>query len=130
MSNVDNPAVEETEKEFVARMEMPGFEPENILIEVMGERLHVKAERKYEKEEKGGKEWRTTYQRHVTLPAAVVAEKARPATATACSKCTCPRPRRPRPGGCRSPDRCLSPSRSAPRLPEAERRCLIPAILC
>jgi HSP20 family protein len=55
---------------------MPGFEPENILIEVMGERLHVKAERKYEKEEKGRKEWRTTYERHVTLPAAVVAEKA------------------------------------------------------
>jgi HSP20 family protein len=69
-------ALKEEEKEFVARLEMPGFEPENILIEVMGERLHVKAERKYEKEEKEEKEWRTTYERRMTLPAAVVPAKA------------------------------------------------------
>jgi HSP20 family protein len=68
--------LKEEEKELVARLEMPGFEPENILIEVVGERLHVKAERKYERERKEGKEWRTTYERYVTLPAAVVLEKA------------------------------------------------------
>jgi HSP20 family protein len=69
-------ALKEEEKGFVVRLEMPGFEPENILIELLGERLHVKAERKYEKEEKEGKEWRTTYERCMTLPAAVVPEKA------------------------------------------------------
>lgn len=69
-------AVTEAENEFVARMEVPGFEPENILIEVLGERLHVKAERKYEKEEKEGKEWRSTYERYLTLPVAVAPEKA------------------------------------------------------
>ena len=35
---------EETEKELVVRMEMPGFEPSELKVEVTGDRLTVEAE--------------------------------------------------------------------------------------
>lgn len=68
-------AVKEEEKEFVVRMEMPGFEPEHLTVEVTGERVHVKAERAHEKAEKEEPTWRRRYERYVTLPTGVAAEK-------------------------------------------------------
>jgi HSP20 family protein len=68
-------AVKELEKEFLVRMEVPGFEVENFTLEMLPNRLHVKAEREAKEE---GKEpaWHRFYERYVTLPAEVAPEKA------------------------------------------------------
>lgn len=77
-----NVEVEETEKEFVVRMEAPGFEATEFVIEVLGDRLSVKAEHKVEtKRPAEGKEPREVemrarrYERILTLPEGTVAEK-------------------------------------------------------
>jgi len=44
---------EEKEKEFEVRIELPGFEPTEVKVELLGERLTVEAEHKAEKAEKG-----------------------------------------------------------------------------
>lgn len=69
--------MEEKEKEVVVRVELPGFEPSELKVEVLGERLLVEAEHK-EPAEKTEKERKRAYahvKREVTLPAGVVAEK-------------------------------------------------------
>jgi len=45
--------MEEKEKEVIARIELPGFEPSEVKVEVLGERLTVEAEHK-EPAEKAG----------------------------------------------------------------------------
>jgi len=68
---------EEKEKEIVFRMELPGFEPEEVKLELLGERLTVEAEHK----EPAEKEERTErvhahVRRELTLPPEVELEKA------------------------------------------------------
>jgi len=72
--------MEEKEKEVIVKAELPGFTPEEVKVELIGERLTIEAEHK-EKEpaEKGEakvKEERTYAKREVTLPPEVELEKA------------------------------------------------------
>jgi len=69
--------MEEKEKEVVVRFELPGFTPEEVKVELMGDRLMVEAEHK-EPAEKKEKEERTYahVKREVTLPPEVELEKA------------------------------------------------------
>jgi len=69
---------EEKEKELVVRVEMPGFKPEELKVELTPEQLTVEAEHK-EEAEKGKEETERVYahvKRVVTLPAGVETEKA------------------------------------------------------
>jgi HSP20 family protein len=69
---------EEKEKEVVVRVELPGFEPEEIKVELLGERLMVEAEHK-EPAEKTEEKTERAYahaRRELTLPAGVELEKA------------------------------------------------------
>jgi HSP20 family protein len=69
---------EELEREFLVRVEMPGFTPEEIKLEVLPDRLTVEAEHK-EKEEKGKEKVERAYahvRRVMTLPPDVETEKA------------------------------------------------------
>ena len=43
----------ETESHHLLSIDLPGVEKENIFVELLGDRLHVRAERKEEAEEKG-----------------------------------------------------------------------------
>jgi len=67
---------EEKEKEVVVRVEMPGFEPSEVTVELLGERLTMEGEHK-EPAEKGEKIERTYahVKRTVTLPAGIEPEK-------------------------------------------------------
>lgn len=71
---------EETEKEFITRMELPGFEPSELKLEVMGNRLTVEAEHKElakkaeEAEEKAERAY-VHAKRVLTLPPEVELEK-------------------------------------------------------
>jgi len=65
---------EEKEKELVVRAELPGFTPEEVKLEVTGERLMVEAEHKVEK---GKEEAERAYvRRTISLPPEVETEKA------------------------------------------------------
>jgi len=65
---------EDKEKEVVVRAELPGFTPEEVKLEVTGDRLLVEAEHKVEK---GKEEMERAYvRRMITLPSAVETEKA------------------------------------------------------
>jgi len=69
--------MEEKEGEVVVRVELPGFAPEEVKVELLGERLTVEAEhREPEKkeEEKGEREY-AHVKRELTLPPMVEAEK-------------------------------------------------------
>jgi HSP20 family protein len=73
--------MEEMEKEVVVRVELPGFTPEEIKVELLGERLMVEAEHKepVEKKEKEVKAEEREYahvKRELTLPPEVEMEKA------------------------------------------------------
>lgn len=77
--------LEEKEKEVIFRVELPGFEPNELKVELLGERLTIEAEHKEpaekaEKEEKPEKEATERVHAHVkrvlTLPPGVEAEKA------------------------------------------------------
>jgi len=71
--------MEEKEKEIVVRVELPGFAPEEVKVEVTGERLMVEAEHKEpeKKEEKEKVEREYAHvKREVTLPPEIEAEKA------------------------------------------------------
>jgi len=72
---------EENDKEFVIRFELPGFEPAEVKVELIGDRLTVEAEHK----EPAGKEAagkteerseRTRVRRMLTLPPGIVTDKA------------------------------------------------------
>jgi len=69
--------MEEKEKEFVARFELPGFTPEEVRVEVLGGRLTVEAEHKEpaEKPEKEAERVHTHVRRVLTLPPEVETEK-------------------------------------------------------
>jgi HSP20 family protein len=65
--------VEENDQEMVVKAEVPGFEPNELDVQVSGNVLTVKAEKKEEKKGKGGnghyEEQRyRTFHRSVTLP--------------------------------------------------------------
>jgi HSP20 family molecular chaperone IbpA len=71
---------EKKEKEVVIRMEMPGFEPAEVKVEVTGNRLMVEAEHKEpaEKGEKGEEKPERAYvhaKRAMTLPPEIEPEK-------------------------------------------------------
>jgi HSP20 family protein len=69
--------MEEKEKEVVVRVELPGFEPPEVKVEVLEERLTVEAEHKEPAEEKKEKAERayTHVKRVVTLPPGIEPEK-------------------------------------------------------
>jgi HSP20 family protein len=70
--------MEEKEKEVVVRMELPGFEPEEVKVELLGERLTVEAEHKEEPAEKAEEKTERAYarvKRELTLPPGVELEK-------------------------------------------------------
>jgi len=66
--------MEEKEKEVVVRVELPGFAPEEVKVEMVGELLKVEAEHKPVEEEKEKVE-RRFVKREVTLPPEVELEK-------------------------------------------------------
>jgi HSP20 family protein len=71
---------EEKEKEFVVRAELPGFTPEEVKVELMGERLTIEAEHKEEvkKEEAKEETAERTFahvKRTITLPPEIELEK-------------------------------------------------------
>jgi len=76
--------MEEKEKEVIVRAELPGFEPEEVKVELTGETLTVEAEHKEpaEKTEEKGKEKEKVereyahVKRTITLPPTVELEKA------------------------------------------------------
>jgi len=71
--------MEEKEKEVIVRIELPGFEPAELKVEMLEERLTVLAEHKEpaEKPEKAEVEAERTYvKRLISLPPGVEAEKA------------------------------------------------------
>lgn len=68
---------EEKEKEYVVRAEMPGFTPEEVKVELTGERLTIEAEHK-EEPKKGEEKAERTYthvKRLITLPPEIELEK-------------------------------------------------------
>jgi len=69
---------EEKEKEVIVRLELPGFTPEEVRVEVLGGRLTVEAEHREpaENSEKAPERAYAHVKRVMTLPAAVEAEKA------------------------------------------------------
>lgn len=69
--------MEEKEKEIVVRIELPGFMPEEVKVELAGDRLRVEAEHTEPAEKKEKEE--TTYahvKRELTLPPEIELEKA------------------------------------------------------
>lgn len=76
-----NTEIEETEKEILVRMEAPGFEAEEFKVEILGNRLTVKAENAVEAKEPAAAkeahelEKRTRcFERIMTLPEGMVPE--------------------------------------------------------
>ena len=69
--------MEEAEKEFVIRAELPGFDPKEIEVTLTGDVLTIEAARKEEPEvkEKEEKKERRYVKRSVTLPTEVEVEK-------------------------------------------------------
>lgn len=81
-SGVQLPSLDlaETDKEIEVKVDVPGFKPEEIKVEVQGNLLFVRGEHKEEKEEKDKTYHRVerrsgSLERRVTLPAAVNPEK-------------------------------------------------------
>lgn len=73
-----NMTTEETEKEIVVRVELPGFEPEELKVEVLPETLMIEAEKKEPTTEKPAEKVERTYahvKRTLTLPPYVDPEK-------------------------------------------------------
>ncbi len=72
----------ETADTVVVKAEIPGIEPKEVDISVSNETLTIKGEKKEEKEEKGKTFYRVeraygSFSRTVSLPSAVVADKAK-----------------------------------------------------
>ena len=69
---------EEKEKEFIVRVELPGFEPAEVKVELLGECLTIEAEHKEpaEKAEEKAERASAHTKRLVTLPEGVEPEKA------------------------------------------------------
>jgi HSP20 family protein len=77
-SGLQAPAVDlyQTDKEVVVRTSLPGMKAEDVQISITGDLLTLKGEFK-EKEEKKEKEYHLREQRILSLPAVVVADKAK-----------------------------------------------------
>lgn len=77
-----NVTTEEKEKELLVRMELPGFEPAEVKVEMLGDRLTVEAEHREPADKVEKKETEVTERAHthvkrvVTLPSGVELEKA------------------------------------------------------
>jgi len=70
--------LEEKEKEVLVRIELPGFAPEEVKVEIKGDMLAIEAEHKEAKEEKAGEKGETAYaqvKREIDLPLGVELEK-------------------------------------------------------
>lgn len=67
---------EEREKEIVVRVELPGFAPEEIKVELLGERLTIEAEHRVPAEGEGEQPPRevTRMRRTLTLPPGIALE--------------------------------------------------------
>jgi len=66
---------EETDKEFVVRCELPGFEPAEVKVEVAGDRLTVEAERQEPAAKPEGRVERARARQMLTLPPGIVMDK-------------------------------------------------------
>jgi len=66
--------VEDSDKELVVRAEAPGFEPDEIDIEMSGDRLVLKAEHREETKKNGGT-YHSTFYRSMTLPKGIEADQ-------------------------------------------------------
>jgi HSP20 family protein len=69
--------MEEKDKEFLVRMELPGFEPAEVKVELIGDRLTVEAEHKEPEgktEDRNGRTYAHA-KRTITLPPGVEFEK-------------------------------------------------------
>jgi len=68
--------VEDTDKEIVVRAEAPGFQPDEIEVQMSGNRLVVQAEHKEEKKGKNGHSMHYgRFHREMTLPRGIEADK-------------------------------------------------------
>jgi HSP20 family protein len=72
--------IEENDREYVVKAELPGMKKEEVKLEVEGGTLSISGERKAEKEEKGKKYHRMersygAFQRSFTLPEGALSEK-------------------------------------------------------
>jgi HSP20 family protein len=70
-------AMEEKEKEVIVKVELPGFEPAELKVELLGDRLTIEAEHK-EPAKKGEEKAETAYahvKRVLTLPPGIELEK-------------------------------------------------------
>jgi len=68
--------MEEAEKEFIVRAELPGFEPAEVKVELLGERLVMEAEHKVPADSKDEAERTFAHvRREITLPPEVEIEK-------------------------------------------------------
>lgn len=88
--------VEETEKEFVVKADLPGVDPKNVEITVENGVLMVRGEKKEEKEEKRKNYHRVerfagTFYRAVQLPPGVDADKVAAASANGVVTVTIPK---------------------------------------
>lgn len=72
--------VQETEKEFLVKADLPDVKKEDVTVEVVDGTLNVRGERHREKEEKGKRFHRVErgygrFERRLTVPAGIDAEK-------------------------------------------------------
>ena len=72
--------IEENDREYILKAELPGMKKEEVKLEVEGGTLSISGERKAEKEEKDKKYHRMersygAFQRSFTLPEGALAEK-------------------------------------------------------
>jgi HSP20 family protein len=73
--------ISETDNDITVKAEIPGVDPKDIDITVMGDTLTIKGEKKEEKEEKGKSYYRVerssgSFTRTINLPSQVMADKA------------------------------------------------------
>jgi HSP20 family protein len=87
----------ETEKEYLVRAELPGFEPSEVMVTLLGNVLTIEAKHGEEPKESEPevKERRYAHvKRAISLPGAWSWRSSRRPIATACWRCICPRRRR------------------------------------
>jgi len=103
--------MEENEREFVVRTELPGFAPEELTVELRGEVLHVEAEHKVpaEKASEGAARTYAHVRRMITLPAEAEVEKMEALYRNGVLEVHVPR--RPEPVGRRIPVTTETPAR-------------------
>jgi HSP20 family protein len=68
-------AIENREKEIVVRAEVPGFEPKELVVEVTGNLLTIRAEKEKEEKKNGEEKVYGKMERTILLPVGVEPEK-------------------------------------------------------